>query len=244
MNKTAIITGASRGIGRGVAERLAREGYNVCINYRERGDLAAELCEKLRAQGLSAMTFQADVSDRAAVNAMVDKVHEVFGPVTSLVNNAGIAGYSLFQDITDEEWKKYFSVNLDGAFHTIQAVLPDMLHAHNGSIVNISSIWGLRGASCEVTYSCTKGALIALTRSLAMELAPSQIRVNCVAPGVINTDMVKVLAPETVSDLISSTPIGRLGTPEDIAAAVSYFVSDEASFVTGQVLTADGGFIL
>ncbi|MBR5262096.1 MAG: glucose 1-dehydrogenase [Oscillospiraceae bacterium] len=244
MNKTAIITGASRGIGRSVAERLAREGYNVCINYRERGDLASELCEKLREQGLSAMTFQADVSDRAAVNAMVDKVHEVFGPVTALVNNAGIAGYSLFQDITDEEWKKYFSVNLDGAFHTIQAVLPDMLHAHSGSIVNISSIWGLRGASCEVTYSCTKGALIALTRSLAMELAPSQIRVNCVAPGVINTDMVKVLAPETVSDLISSTPIGRLGTPEEIAAAVSYFVSDDASFVTGQVLTADGGFIL
>lgn len=244
MNKTAIITGSSRGIGRGVAERLAREGYNVCINYREREDKATELCEKLRAEGLSAMTFQADVSDRAAVNAMVDKVHEVFGPVTTLINNAGVAGQALFQDITDEIWNRYFSVNLNGAFHTIQAVLPDMLHAHSGSIINVSSIWGLRGASCEVTYSCTKGALIALTRSLAMELAPSQIRVNCVAPGVINTDMVQVLGQEVLDDLARTTPIGRLGTPEDIAAAVAYFASDEASFVTGQVLCADGGFIV
>ena len=119
-----------------------------------------------------------------------------------------------------------------------------MLHAHYGSIVNISSIWGLRGASCEVTYSCTKGAIIALTRSLAMELAPSQIRVNCVAPGVINTDMVQVLGQEVLDDLARTTPIGRLGTPEDIAAAVAYFASDEASFVTGQVLCADGGFIV
>ena len=141
-------------------------------------------------------------------------------------------------------WDRYFGTNLNGAFHTIQAVLPDMLHEHEGNIINVSSIWGLRGSSCEVTYSCTKAALIGLTRSLAMELAPTGIRANCVCPGVINTDMVQVLGQETLDELAKMTPLGRLGTPEDIAAAVCYFASDAASFVTGQVLTADGGFIL
>ena len=135
-------------------------------------------------------------------------------------------------------------MNLGGARNAIRAVLPHMLHEKRGCIVNISSIWGLRGASCEVAYACTKGALIALTRSLAMELAPSGIRVNCVAPGVINTDMVQVLGQETLGALAEQTPLGRLGTPEDIAAAVGYFASDRASFVTGQVLCADGGFIV
>ena len=238
MNKTAIITGSSRGIGRGVAERLAREGYNVCINYREREDKATELYEKLRAEGLSAMTFQADVSNRAAVNAMVDKVHEVFGPVTTLINNAGVAGQALFQDITDEIWNRYFSVNLNGAFHTIQAVLPDMLHAHSGSIINVSSIWGLRGASCEVTYSCTKGALIALTRSLAIELAPSQIRVNCVAPGPTQTGWIDAELEKTVLPLI---PMEKLIEPEDIAETILFLASEQAKMITGQVIKVSGG---
>jgi 3-oxoacyl-[acyl-carrier protein] reductase len=136
------------------------------------------------------------------------------------------------------------SVNVDGAFHTIQAVLPHMLHHHQGCIVNISSIWGQRGASCEVTYSCTKAALIGLTRSLAMELAPTHIRVNCVAPGVIRTDMLDALPPEVLPQLAQETPLGRLGTPEDIAHAVAFLAGDGASFITGQVLTCDGGFIL
>lgn len=243
MGKVALVTGSSRGIGRAIAGRLAKEGYALCINCVERVDKARELARELADQGCRVMVYQADVSKREQVNAMVDRVRETFGPVSLLVNNAGVAGQVQFQDITDEQWNRYFAVNLNGAFHTIQAVLPDMLHAKSGCIVNISSIWGLRGASCEVAYSCTKAAIIGLTRSLAMELAPSGIRVNCVAPGVIDTDMLSVLPEEVLSDLAEQTPMGRLGRPEDIAGAVAYFASEDASFVTGQVLTADGGFI-
>lgn len=244
MEKIALVTGSSRGIGRAIAAQLAHEGYAVCINYRVRKDCADDLVAKLQADGCRAMAVQADVSDRAQVNAMVKKVEETFGPVSVLVNNAGVAGQSLFQDVSDEMWHRYFSVNVDGAFHTTQAVLPHMLHAHEGSIVNISSIWGQRGGSCEVTYSCTKAALIGLTRSLAMELAPTHIRVNCVAPGVIKTDMLDALPPEVLPQLAEETPMRRLGQPEDIARAVCFLLSDKADFITGQVLTADGGFIL
>ena len=244
MEKIALVTGSSRGIGRAVAAELARQGWAVCINYRVREDCARSLLEQLTAEGCRAMMVQADVSQRDQVEAMVRRVEETFGPVSLLVNNAGVAGQALFQDISEELWRRYFSVNVDGAFHTIQTVLPHMLHQHAGCIVNISSIWGQRGASCEVAYSCTKAGIIALTRSLAMELAPSGIRVNCVAPGVINTDMVQVLGQETVEELIRETPLGRLGTPEDIAYAVAFFASERAGFITGQVLTADGGFIV
>ena len=244
MEQIALVTGSSRGIGRAVAAELARKGWAVCVNYRERQDCAEELVRQLESEGCRAMAVQADVSDRAQVNAMVCRVEEAFGPVSLLVNNAGIAGQALFQEITDELWHRYFSVNVDGAFHTIQAVLPHMLHEHAGCIVNVSSIWGQRGASCEVTYSCTKAALIGLTRSLAAELAPTQIRVNCVAPGVIRTDMLDALPAEVLPQLAQETPLGRLGTPEDIAHAVAFLASEQANFITGQVLTCDGGFIL
>ena len=244
MKQVALVTGSSRGIGRAVAAQLAREGWAVCINYIQHQEAAESLLRQLRSEGHEAIAVQADVSDRAAVNTMVARAEAELGPIELLVNNAGVAGQCLFQDVTDEMWNRYMGVNLGGARNTIQAVLPHMLHEKRGCIVNVSSMWGLRGASCEVTYSCTKAALIALTRSLAMELAPSHIRVNCVAPGVINTDMVQVLGEETLKELAEQTPLGRLGTPEDIAHAVSFFASQKASFITGQVLTADGGFIV
>ncbi len=243
MKKVAFVTGGSRGIGRAVVRRLAEEGWAVGINYLQSHEQARALESGLLALGRPALAVQGDVADREAVTAAIRRVEDAFGPVSLLVNNAGIARQSQFQDISEADWRRFFAVNLDGAFHTIQAVLPHMLHEKEGCIINVSSIWGIRGASCEAAYSATKSALIGLTRSLAMELAPSQIRVNCVAPGVIRTDMTETLGEETLRDLAEQTPLGRLGTPEDIAAAVSFFAGEGASFITGQVLTADGGFI-
>ena len=244
MERVALVTGSSRGIGRAIAAELAREGWAVCVNYIRQQQAAEEAASAIRAGGGRAIAVRADVADGAAVAEMVRRTEAELGPVSLLVNNAGIAGQAQFQDITDEMWERYLAVNLGGARNTIRAVLPHMLHEKEGCIVNISSIWGLRGASCEVAYACTKAGLIALTRSLAAELGPSRIRVNCVAPGVINTDMVQVLGQETLDGLAEQTPLGRLGTPEDIAHAVAFFASDRASFITGQVLTADGGFIV
>ena len=244
MEKIALVTGSSRGIGRAIARELAREGWKVCINYRVRRDCAESLLEEISAFGGEAMVYGADVSRRQEVNAMVAAVKEKWGEVSLLINNAGVAGQALFQDVTDELWHRYFSVNVDGAFHTIQAVLPPMLREHAGCIINVSSMWGLRGASCEVTYSCTKAALIAMSRSLALELAPTNIRVNCIAPGVIKTDMLDALPAEVLPQLAEETPLRRLGTPEDIAHLAVFLASDKSSFITGQVITADGGFIV
>ncbi|MBQ8263988.1 MAG: SDR family oxidoreductase [Oscillospiraceae bacterium] len=244
MDKVALITGASRGIGRAIARRMAKEGYAICINYIEREDKALELKAELEAQGHRAMVYRADVANRTEVEAMVAAVKAELGPISLLVSNAGVAGQCLFQDVKDEMWDRYFDVNVRGAFNCAQAVLPDMIHEKAGNIVTISSMWGLRGASCEVVYSATKAALIGLSKSLAMELAPSGIRVNCVAPGVVDTDMLSALPRDVMDSLADMTPMGRLGKPEDIAGAVAFFASAESSFITGQVLTADGGFIL
>lgn len=243
MKKVALITGSSRGIGRAEAIALAERGYAVCINYVENEAAAEDTLSFIKSRGHEAICLRADVADKAAVDAMVCKVEAELGHISLLVNNAGIAGQCLFQDISEEYWRRMLNVNLCGAYNTIQAVLPHMLHEHSGCIINTSSIWGQHGTSCEVAYSTAKHAIIGLSRSLAMELAPSGIRVNCVAPGVIDTDMVKVLGKETLDMLAEDTPMGRLGSPEEIASVVAFLASDEASFITGQVITADGGFI-
>ena len=242
MKRVALITGSSRGIGRAIVSELAGEGWAVCINYLTRRDAAESLLEELRGQGCMAIACQADVADRAQVAAMVRRAERELGPVRLLVNNAGISFQGLFQDTEDSAWARMLDVNLTGCRNAAVEVLPGMLREKAGCIVNISSMWGLRGASCEVAYACTKAALVGLTRSLALELAPSGIRVNCVAPGCIETDMVRVLGEETRAMLVEETPIGRLGRPEDIAHAVAFLASDKAGFITGQVLTADGGF--
>ena len=241
--KTALVTGSSRGIGAACAAALARAGWAVCINCVERTDKAASLAELLRDEGCNVIWHQADVSSAEAVNEMVTRTEKELGRIDLLVNNAGIAKQEQFQDIAPETWKRLFDVNLGGCFNTVKAVLPGMLHEHSGCIINMSSIWGSHGGSCEVAYSSTKHAIVGFTRSLAAELAPSGIRVSCIAPGVINTDMVQVLGQETLDSLARETvPLGRLGRPEEIANACLYLAS--AEYTTGQILTVDGGFFI
>lgn len=240
-NKVALVTGSSRGIGAAAAEALSDAGYAVCINYLERWDKAEELAARLRAKGGVCITQQADVADRDAVFSMVSRIERELGPVTLLVSNAGIAKQQQFQDIDPETWQRLYAVNVNGAFHSAQAVLPNMLHEHSGCMIFVSSIWGQHGASCEAAYSSTKHAIIGLSRSLSAELALSGIRVNCVAPGVIDTDMVQVLGQETLEGLAREIPLGRLGRPEEIAQTVLYLA--ENPYITGQVITVDGGFL-
>ncbi len=241
MTDVALVTGSSRGIGAATAALLARKGFAVCINYLEQRQKAEALVAQLRAEQCTAMCVQADVSDRTQVNAMVRKIEEQLGHVSLLVNNAGIARYRQFQDVEPETLQRVFAVNYGGCFHCSQAVIGPMLHAHEGCIINISSIWGLHGASCESVYSSTKHAIIGLTRSLAAEFALSGIRVNCVAPGVIDTDMIQALGEETLEQLRGEMPFRRFGTPEEVAESVWHLASSK--YITGQVLTVDGGFL-
>lgn len=241
--KTAVITGASGGIGSAIAAKLASDGYNTILNYNKSQLKAEKLCEHLVSQGFNAVTFKADVSQSEEADALIAFAAKEFGSADILVNNAGIAQQKLFTDITDEDYDRMFNSNVRSVFNCCRAALPYMIHNKWGRIVNISSMWGVCGASCEVHYSASKAAVIGLTKALAREVGPSGITVNCIAPGLIDTPMNAALDKETIKSLCEETPAGRIGTPDDIASAVSFFVSDGASFTTGQVLSVDGGFI-
>lgn len=244
MNGTVLITGASRGIGRACARAFAKEGFCIAVNYNTHEKEALSLREEIRTQGAPCEVFAADVSDRVQVDEMMRGIGRVFGAVDVLVNNAGMAQQKLFSDITDEEWQRMFDVNVKGMFLCTQAALPSMVSAKRGKIVNVSSIWGIAGASCEVHYSASKAAVIGFTKALAKEVGPSGIQVNCVAPGVVETDMNAMLDARTKEELKEETPLGLLGAPEDIAQTILFLASEKAKFITGQVISPNGGIII
>ncbi len=242
--KTVLVTGASRGIGNAIAKKFAQNGFNVVINYNVNRTAAESLEKELAREQCRVMTVKADVSSQEQVFHMVESVNSQFGNIDILVNNAGIAEQRLFTDITTDEWDRMFNINVKGMFHCCKAVLPHMIRNKWGKIVNISSIWGLTGASCEVHYSASKAAVIGLTRALAKEVGPSNIQVNCVAPGVIDTDMNAGLDAQTLDELKEQTPLGVIGTGNDIADTVFFLTSDNSKFITGQVISPNGGFLI
>jgi len=235
--KTVLISGGTRGIGRACAELFLNNGYNVAVLYKNSDEAAAQLRDKL---GIYAV--KADVSVSEDVKKAVGAVAERFGSVDVLINNAGISHIGLIQDVSDGDFRRVMDTNLSGAFYLCREVAPMMISAKSGRIINIGSVWGNHGASCEAVYSASKAALRGLTSSLAKELGPSGITVNCVEPGVIETDMNACFDKETLSSLASETPLCRLGKPEDVANAVMFLASDKASFITGQFIGVNGGF--
>ncbi len=242
--KYALITGGSRGIGAAAARLFAQRGWGVAVGYDQSGDRAQALTQELRELGVPALAVRADVADPRQVGKMVDNVLEKFCQLDILICSAGVSHVGLISQIDEDQWRRLFAVNVDGVHHCCRAVLPHMLSRKCGSIVTVSSMWGQVGASCEAAYSATKGAVIAYSKALAKELGPSNIRVNCVAPGVIDTEMNAHLTGEDLSALAEETPLGRVGTASEAAAAIAFLASDEASFLTGQVVAPNGGLVI
>lgn len=244
MKKTVLITGGSKGIGKAMTEVFAEEGYNVVTNFHKSEESACELYDRLKTRGLSVEKYKANVTDRTQVKTMVEYCLDKYNGIDILINNAGIAQDKLFTEITDDDWDSMINTNLKSVYYCSQEVLKTMISEKKGKIINISSIWGMVGASCEVHYSVSKAGVIGLTKSLAKELGPSNIQVNCIAPGVIETDMLCDCTDDTLKDLRDNTPLMRLGNARDIANCALFLASANSDFITGQVISPNGGFIV
>lgn len=239
MRQTVWITGGARGIGAATVRTFAQAGWRVAFSYRQSTQQAQVLAEQT-----GALALRADMTDRTAVQGCMQQIHDTLGTVGAVVCNAGVAQQKMFCDLTDDDWDFVMDGNLRSVFYTIQAALPDLIHDKDGAIVTVSSVWGIAGASCESHYATSKAGLIGLTKSLAHELGLSGIRVNCVAPGVIDTDMNAIHDADTLHALAQETDLGRLGSADEVARTIRYLCSPDASFVTGQVLGVTGGFVV
>ena len=240
MSRSVVITGGSKCIGAQLVRAFFADGYKVILCYKNSADLAREL----EAQLPGVISIQADISSEADVNMLYEKCEKAFGKIDVLVCNAGVSHTSLLTDTTSQRWDEIFNVNARGTFLTCKAFLPHMIRNKSGSIITVSSIWGITGASCEVAYSASKAAVIGFTKALAKEVGPSNIRVNCVAPGVIETDMNSFLNEEEKAGLCEQTPLRTIGTTQQVADTVLYLASDKSSFITGQVISPNGGIVI
>lgn len=244
MKKTVIITGASKGIGAAAAILFARKGWNVVINYNESYESASLLARSLSSNGFSAMIHKANVANKLEVDLMVKETVYKFGSVDVLINNAGVSYQGLITDTDEIDYDKIIDINLKGVFNCCKAVTPVMVNQKSGKIINISSMWGQVGASCEVVYSAAKAGVIGLTKALAKELAPSGITVNAIAPGLIETNMNSNISVEDLNSFVESIPLGRMGSADEIAEAAFFLSSENADYITGQVLGVNGGFVM
>lgn len=242
MSKLAIVTGASKGIGREIAKTLAKNKIKVIANYNNSEKEAKELKEELKKEGIEIDIVKADVSTREGTSQLAKYVLEKYKKIDILINNAGISEYKLFTDETDEDWQRVINTNLYSAFAMSQEVIPSMVHKKEGLIINISSAWGVVGGALEVIYSVSKAGMDGLTKALAKELGPSNIRVNSIAPGMINTKMNSNLNDEEIENLKEETPLGKIGEPKDVAKCVKWLIEDE--FTTGQIISINGGWII
>lgn len=240
MSKTVLITGGSRGIGKAMVYAFSKAGYNVLLNFNKSENIANEIANELP----NVKVYGANVSDQQSVYNMVEYANREFGGIDILINNAGISCTGLLQDISLDEWNYLMAVNLTGPYNLCKAVLPQMISKKAGKIINISSVWGMVGASNEVAYSASKAGVIGLTKALAKEVGPSNIQVNCIAPGIVMTDMISDYTMEELNDITDQIPLGKIGSSEDIAKTALFLASDDSNYITGQIISPNGGWVI